>query len=147
VSKHSKNYFQKCENNVVYRLSLKCGAKYVGGTGRCANTRLEAHLNVMSSKKNCEVDQKYANLSTHKKTCKNCSINLSDCHILRCELNNTTARKLVEGYEIQNTVRNISTVLLTPSKGEINYMKKVRLIENLKFPPIELLAVIFTLVF
>jgi hypothetical protein len=132
---HSEDFKEyKCEKNVVYSLELECEKKYIGETSVCVLTRLQQHIDNVESKTKTSDDSTsvvYSKISTHTEKCKEvrkCHIKNIEPTIIRKNLKNTVARRLVEGYHIRNDPLNVSKAILDPTPNEIKFMKQRRMI-------------------
>ena len=67
-------------------------------------------------------------LKTHRKACKNCSIQPRKSRIIAEKLHDTTARKLVESYIMSSHTCNVGKPTISPNKREVEFMKWSKII-------------------
>jgi hypothetical protein len=136
----------ECEDGVVYKLPLKCGANYIGETGKCFNLRLQQHLEgsrkiLEGTRKILENDANdieetesqsnimYSNINSHVKKCAGCCIMTQSCEIIKHKVFDVTTRRLVEGYHIVRDENNISKCILEPTQNESAFLEHYNLIK------------------
>lgn len=118
TTKHRKP-FVPCTAGVVYVISLTCGKKYVGQTGRCLNERLKEHYyNVNTAVQ--------GHLGIHCRDC-GCVPVFNKCEIIYRHREQLT-REIVEAEQIQRLGELcISVPSVALSNNELRYLNASRL--------------------
>lgn len=112
-----KMQFVPCTMGVVYAITLSCGRKYFGQTGRCINVRLREHHTAVKNHAS-------TNLAMHCRTC-HCEPMFYETRVIYRNFNQTF-REIVEAYHIHiNQSACVSQTSVALHDKEVQFLKHV----------------------